>query len=676
MGKGRPFGAKVFLEGIEVPMIGATISFAVDQASIAYIDLTPHQTINAIKPRTRVDLAVRDFQNPAEGSPYVLAWSGEVFGYSFSKTPSSRSFSIQAIDETSYWDNVLSYFFNAKQSLGKAADHISGVGMDETDAKKLGINWQAVSHSLSSFFYTSIKESLADPGKDFLDAVIDIYKKISGVNKFYSTAELRFRITEKILLHSSGELRTLIEEAQALDWFSGIVDQHSGYSTLRMVLQDLLSVIFHDYVTVPFPAAVEVPKGQLKGDPLKTSSDVQRTIGHFLFKPNLYMLPPPACNVFFPDEYSAFQYSRNFFKEPTRLIYKPELPRLAGQSMALPHVFEPAAFSNFMLPEEQKLTWDAFIGTSDTDVSGDEFKSPDFRFNKDNKTVGHLYDKLREHDFLTNEEKIRGIWIAQETMVPASSQFRLALSDEFRRATLQHVARYLFYKKRFQERGLQITSTLKMSVVPGFPVLLLDASDADQNIIAYCSSVTHRFYSTEGGFTQVQLSYARTVAEQDTSSGGASEPLVPPWFDKAIFGAVSDTGEVVSPAGQLTLFYSKLLGAKGCTAVTDLYDNADTLTKATAAILKDYRQHQGDSTSSVQAYITSVTSRDYIRIRTAFGFIGASTTTKDLTKESFSEFHGDKLEAKGLDNEAVVKKKRAIITLYRDTLHRNRGFRG
>jgi len=132
MATGRPLRAKLLLEGIEVPFIGATITHTVNQAAIAYVDLVPHKIINNIKPRTLVQLYVRDYQDTVTGGgfPYVTAFEGEVFGYSFAKTPSSRTFSISCIDFTSYWDNVLTYFFNAQQSLGKGANSLSKVGFE------------------------------------------------------------------------------------------------------------------------------------------------------------------------------------------------------------------------------------------------------------------------------------------------------------------------------------------------------------------------------------------------------------------------------------------------------------------------------------------------------------------------------------------------------------------
>ena len=85
MATGGTLKARLFLEGIEVPFIGASITAAVNQASIAYIDIVPLNEIRHIKPRTHVLIAVRDqeISDSYEEDRYILAWEGEVFGYNF-----------------------------------------------------------------------------------------------------------------------------------------------------------------------------------------------------------------------------------------------------------------------------------------------------------------------------------------------------------------------------------------------------------------------------------------------------------------------------------------------------------------------------------------------------------------------------------------------------------------
>jgi len=681
-GTGRPLAARLFLEGIEVPFLGATITHTVNQASIAYIDLVPHFSINNIKPRTMVHLEVRNFQDEANGLPYIHAFGGDVFGINFAKTPESRSFSISCIDKSSYWDNVLSYFFNAQQSLSKGAESMTRVGYDQADARKQGINVSATTHSISSYFLQIIRGVLNGPSidgraPDFLDAFIQVYRKIGNINDFYRLAEDRLRITDRILLQSSGELAKLLKASEAIDWLEGVIGAESGYQTLRMVIQNLLGLIFHDFVSVPFPA--KVPKKGLTKPGLGGADASKRTIGEFVFKPNLYMVPPPACNIFFPDEYSSFQYSRNFFQEPTRLIYQPEVPRAfdAGAGVALPHVYQPDSFDHYML---QKGSFAAAGLTGNDDLLVDQeyghFNEADSAYSKETNQ-----GKKREQQFLTNEEKMRGILMAKESMVPASTQFRQALSDTGKRTFSAGVARYLFFKKRFEGRGVQITSHLKFSVVPGFTTLILDDSDAGQNVVAYCSSVTHRIYATQGGYTNTTLSYARTAEEQDSSSGKAGEPLIPPWFNSLLFGEVkvpaSDPKKrgkqlVVDPK-KLSTFFAALLGNKGSQSVNEL-TNDTTMAGAAEKMVEQYKKAK--EAGVVQSFISKTTSREYVSMKEAFEFLGATTSATDLIQVPYLEFSGARIKGNGFSDSKQITERRAVIEEYRKALRESRGFRG
>lgn len=689
MSTGRPLAAKLFLEGIEVPFIGATLTHTVNQAAIAYIDLVPHKLINDIKPRTLVSLYVKDFNAPDKGFPYVLAFEGEVFGFSFAKTPSSRSFSISCIDKSSYWDNVLTYFFNAQQSLGKGAAAISAQAYDDRDARQQGIKVNATTHPTSSYFIQVMKAAFAkNPSADMLDGLVAVYKNITTLNDFYNLAEDRLRIIDRIRLKSSGQLPNLLKQQEALSWFHGIIGRQSGFQTLRMVIQDLMSIIFHDFVSIPFPAAVDAP-GVKKS--LTEGAKVPNTIGEFLFKPNLYMLPPPACNVFFPDEYSSFNFNRNFFQEPTRLIYKPEMPTWGGEQapVALPHVYQPESFAHFMqkgsktaYPSELKGTEATQIGTSDNPGKFGDADTSEFKVSNNGSK--------REQQFLTNEEKLKGILMAQESMVPASSQFRQSLSELGRKEFSKLVAKYLFFKKRFQGREVQITSHLKMSVVPGFPVLILDDSDAGQTVVAYCSSVTHRIYATQGGYTNVSLAYARNVGEQDSTSNKAGEPLIPPWFSTAVFGekgtppASKDKkiDKKVQAAGKQTLvpkklseFYASLLGPDGSKTINDLM-NESTLLGAAEKLVTIYKQARKDGSAATHTLIDSTTRRKYVGIKEAFNFIGAKSTATNYNTP-FLEFVGDRIAGlAGKRDDEQIKLRREVIIKYRDELKNKRGFRG
>lgn len=686
MSQGRPIGAKLYLEGIEVPFNGITLTSSVGTASIAYIEVVPHYHINHIKPRTHVAVAVRDFHNPDDDFPFVLAWEGEVFGYNFSKTPQSRSMTLSCIDYTSYWDNVLNYFFNPMLSLGKGTDFVMELGLDSNTAKASGIDLVSVTHAISTHYKAIIQEKLKESGTDFIDGLVAILQKMGSVNSFYQSNQDRLRINDRIALRSSGQLTELLEKNEAISWFEGVVNEMSGYATLRDVVNSLLSILFHDYVTIPFPARVSAKQNLASYLELNGKSDsAKKTIGNFIFKPNLYMLPPPMCNVFYPDEYSNFVYQRNFLREPTRLIYKPTLPRpLQNGGVGMPHVYAPESFRRFMYGKSKGI---ADIGSVDWKT----LENPGNYFSELRDNV--FATKKHEQHFLTNEERMRGILLRENGLVPASSAFRQFLDEAHAGDFSKKVADYLFFKARYETRELQITSHLKLSVVPGFTVLLLDPGDSDQNIIAYCSQVTHRITPTEGGYTQTTLSYARTVTEQQTSQEGQFDPLIPPWFDKSIFGDVGG-GQVSSEAaknlkndvsgslytragyGKLTEFYKTLLGDKGSTAMVDAYKDEGTLVGATYRLIGEYNAYKEKPGADIQSFISKKTDRDYVRIRDAFGFLhGATTQTKDLRATSFSEFSGGAF-GWGDSFGDVVKTRRDVIIKYRNALKDQRGFRG
>jgi len=674
MALGRPLGAKLFLEGKEVPMIGATLNFSENQASIVYIDLVPHAAINDIKPRTHIEVAVRDYNNIEENFPFVTAWEGEVFGFSFSKEVNGRTFSISGIDLTSYWDNVLSYFMNTNAALGQGGIIRGPMGVDFQTAEAQGYRINAtIGGADVSYFAQIINKTLAEKGKDFLDALFAVYADIADINDFYTAGEKKLRIKDRVILKSSGALQNLVKMADATKWFSGIIDQSGGFTSLRQVIQNLLGIIFHSSVPMPFPA--RIARANIIGDSLPGPDNIKRTIGSYVLKPSLYMIAPPMCNIFFPDEYSQFSFNRNFFNEPTRLIYQPTMPILGGgqPDVVLTYIYEPPSFNNFMQRHDD---WKPFIGTGDMDVSSDQGYWGDKVLPTDEKARFNG-NRLRDAQFLTNEEKLKGIFMASERMMPLNTEFQGSnLQEVSKQDFCQKIAKYLFYKKRYENRTLQITSHLKLSVVPGFPVLILDDSDANQNVVAYCTSVSHRIYATQGGYTNVTLTYARTVEEQQQSTSASGEPLVPAFYASEVFGTSEVSPLKTAGKSNLSLFYAALIGDKGSKPVTDYKTTQGTLTDAVKAILSDYRKRKESGAEDLQSFIAALTGRDYVRIRDSMKFKGATTKTEDLRTENWTDFTGGAFDPVDQKFGATVTERLVPINKYRDALKSQRGFRG
>lgn len=670
---GRRIGLKLFLEGIEVPVSGASVTFAVGQASIAYINVVPHGTINNIKPRTRVDLFALD----PISNDYALLFSGEVFGFSGGKSSSSRKFQLNCIDFTSYWDNALTYFFNPEQSLGKGGDVLAGGGQFMETAKvekeSGGAQVTAYSHSTSSFYVRVMQKAVEEAKSkgltpDLVDTITAIVKEITGVNDFFLSAENRIKINDYLVSASSGSVNLLLEDQQGIDWFNGVAGRYNGYTTLRTVIQDLLGMLFHDFTPMPFSSIVD--KAGVRRSAVAGKS---KTIASYVIKPHMYMLPPPMCNIFFPEEYSMSDFSRNFFQEPTRLVYQPEIPMAMAQGAGIAniHYYEPSSYKYYM---EKPLGGipDSEIGSGDIQVA----KNPGM-FGDDDIVDGKPREstngKKREQQFMTNEENMKGIIMSRESQIPASSSFRSALKDIGKATYLQGITQYLFYKKRFEPRGIQISSQLKMSVVPGFPVLLVDDGDAAQNIVAYANSVTHMIDTSGGGSTQVNLSYARMVGEEEQASQKAGEPLIPPWFKSDIFGTNNTDGTQSTPVA-LSAYYAKMLGASGSKTVND-YTHESHIVLAVDKLLKEYRANKANKSSlTTMNFIDKVTRRDYATMSNLFEMHGVTVVNGT---GNFMEFFSQRLFGNtGAADATQVQLRRAVIKKYRDALKADRGFKG
>jgi hypothetical protein len=121
---------RLFLEGVEVPVIAATVQAVPNAPAAASIQIPPLPEGTRLLPRTLVHLF---FWDPYEGAPvrlyrrgealdpaayeqkllvekdieshrYKLLFGGEIVGFQWTKNASSRSLVLQCQDWSNYWD--------------------------------------------------------------------------------------------------------------------------------------------------------------------------------------------------------------------------------------------------------------------------------------------------------------------------------------------------------------------------------------------------------------------------------------------------------------------------------------------------------------------------------------------------------------------------------------------
>jgi len=235
----------------------------------------------------------------------------------------------------------------------------------------------------------------------------------------------------------------------------------------------------------------------------------------FLFTPDIYMVPPPRCNVIFPDHYGSVSFARNWLGETTRLwmfgrtksgkdkknvYFAPNvsMPGVKGAKTALEAVKKG---HSIILPHE-KFTGivPAFEGLGDNDI----FKTLHKRQVKAAKRRGG------------DEGDVAG---------------RAAAHPQ---PHLQRAANFLFYAKRFQTRSISLECRFMPQLVPGLPALVLDPDSArvhsatvesDVKPVHYLGTVanlTHSINAAGGAVSSVQLTKCR-VHNEDNLFGDPDE---------------------------------------------------------------------------------------------------------------------------------------------------------
>lgn len=559
MPNARRLRPRVFLEGIEVPCSRVSFGTQRGDAAFAQVELVPLSTIKHLEPRTLVHIFVEDPYEPLSESKqeitvgketrklfnWFLAFEGEYYAKSYGKSVNNRYFMAQAIDYTSYWDNAKSYFFDATMAanLGDsiAAQPDSTEQVLERQSLQKTYNETPTAVGSRSWLAAQFKKTLAEGG-DFAACVKEVFKQIANGNQFLRLAESRMRISDRIVNLTAGKglLDLLNQEAMASLAESMAGQAEGGVKSLRDVLNSVLQFIFYDVTCMVNPSKVAAETDYLY--PLVVNGQKLK-ISEYIIKPNLYFLPPPRCNVLFPSMYSDFSHSHDYFHEPTRLAYRPSLSAYGDDAKVTQQfVYYPPTVNNFMaqVENEAKTPWEESEDFDVTPLFGDEYAAriASRKYNQEDNprepvTNRQVSTRLRMNDFLTQEESIRGINRIDMNLFPGVDNLRQYVTDEEFESYFRQIAEYLFFKQRFEHRKFSVTTSYNPHVAVGFPILLLDDGEADQNIIGYLDGVQHNI-TTQSAATTLMVSYGREVLE--LKDGEIFEPPIPPWFDPKVWG--------------------------------------------------------------------------------------------------------------------------------------------
>jgi hypothetical protein len=282
-----PLGLRLFLEGVEVPVISAQVTISPDQPALAAIQIVPTDMSLAFLPRTLVHLFYLDNtsfrgggrrQFPANqnrvnapNDDYHVLFCGEVLGYTFSKTTDQRQIVLQCMDLSTYWDTCYEFFSDYS---------INGTGMFDRSATFSGAHvglFDNVARGTSSVLASMIQTPPNTPEysqcSGLLGGLIHLLEVVggvspnavspgyNGVNDFFTVADLRYNLLGMLGAVAADDSSARIFNQHAFyEWLMNGMTSFGNMMSFRDMLMYVNRFIFHNIY--PNPCAYYAEGGQ------------------------------------------------------------------------------------------------------------------------------------------------------------------------------------------------------------------------------------------------------------------------------------------------------------------------------------------------------------------------------------------------------------------------------
>lgn len=306
MAVGQHLRLRLFIEGVEVPVISANIQSAKNAPVACSIQIPANDYALDFRPRSLIHLFMYDIYNGAppeemvsvggpgvrvvdrddgvdpelgglfpperfestteqdltdlENENYKLIFGGEVVGINYSKSPTSRSVVLQCMDWSSYWDIAYQYMVSG-MSLGGGGIRAAFTGAATTVFNDfLEGSGDIVVRLMETppRSYPSLRGTLLGAITHIIEAIGGTYfgrRAVRGVNDFFSLAEMRLHLTQMLGANPFPE-RDEVRLMRARGFGSLFRRSLAGLGrlvTIRQVLLALQRYIFHEIVPINAP---------------------------------------------------------------------------------------------------------------------------------------------------------------------------------------------------------------------------------------------------------------------------------------------------------------------------------------------------------------------------------------------------------------------------------------
>lgn len=546
---------KVFLDGVEIPHQGFSISYAVDSESTAMISLEPDPLIASFRPTSIVHIFVRDRYAGAfadHEDAYKLFWEGMLVGISGSKESTARFTNLNAVGLFSCLEMFKAFAAGGTDLVINPV--VSGSTLPPTIVdNNVADQFNATTPLDLDFLAGILTKNMTGentPYRDsaepaFSDRIIKLLGYLSSHNALLRMQLTRYRLLDKICGIPDSLLQGYLKGTlgSAITRNSG--DVVSAEDSIMSVIKHMMSYGFYRSTQVPAPFTPvddklqSKPKEKHQIDFFGENREVFQIYktpyrNDMVLMPHMFFAMPPPCNLVFPDHIVSLTFSRDFIAEPTRVCIADPLTNTSGVSYVAP----PSLLQN-----AQAVTKS---GSSQLNVSADELFGilldlMSGTSTEDQKSVYiHKGENEREVNMLklfTNEELEKGILTqtgtngiesavtlgqifntdapeltAESTPVERAVQFVNSSSAQEYRAYVTQLANYIYRLSKYAATNLSVRLSGHRWLVPGFSSVVFNK---DGSYIGQVQSLTLSVSSDGLESSSFSMSEVRPLASFD-----------------------------------------------------------------------------------------------------------------------------------------------------------------
>lgn len=281
--KVQPLGLRLFLEGVEVPVISAQVNAAPDGPATAAIQVIPTDMALHLLPRTLVHLFYLDpygdddtdqaiptgntrqaedgsyqeanfnrFDSP--DNLYKLLFVGEVGGFQYAKNPDSRQLVLQCHDLSTYWDTCYQWYADYSVGGGGLTDKhqlFKQAGTSLFNSVAGGHTW-VIGQIMQE---APTKASGYHETKGLLGSVVHLLETIggtagkdgfNGVNDFFTIAQLRYNILGMIgALEADDTSARIYNQKAFFSWLRNGMTSMGNVVSFRDIINQVCGWIYH-----------------------------------------------------------------------------------------------------------------------------------------------------------------------------------------------------------------------------------------------------------------------------------------------------------------------------------------------------------------------------------------------------------------------------------------------